>query len=591
MSKKCIHTHTRRALALLLSLVLLLVLTPFAFAEGEGTREEYAAMLTEAGFPESYIEPLWQLHQQYPAWVFTPFLTGVDWWSAVEEEHVLGRSLIWSSAPSSWKSTQDGAYNWTDSTWNELDSGGWVAASREIIAYYMDPRNSLDASSVFQFLYQGYDPSVQTYEGLTAMAQGTFLAGGEYVDDLWEAGTSCGVSPYILAAMMIQEMGVSGQSDSISGTNSRFPGYYNAFNLGAYKAEGFSAVERGLWYASGGNNGSGTSYGRPWNSLHKAIIGGAQYYAVNFVNQGQNTLYLKRFNVQGGNMYRNQYMTNVAGARSEGQLLADAYSGTMRALPLSFSIPVFSGMPGYVCSQPGGDGSPNTKLAELSVSNGTLSPAFHRDITDYTVIVPYTAEAVSVSARPISPGASVSGTGGVSLAVGTNDVTVTVYAENGAAGQYTLHIIRAESTGAVSFSGPYHLQGDGRVTGVTPGTGAGTFLSLLGAVGGTAEMLSADGSAKSAEALVSTGDVLKVYYENEGVKTLYGAYSVLIYGDVNGDGTVQISDLIKVRNHLLGTGTLSGLSHAAADVNRDGSVKINDLIKLRNHLLGESIVQ
>lgn len=54
--------------------------------------------------------------------------------------------------------------------------------------------------------------------------------------------------------MMLQEMGTNGASDSISGTNRRFPGYYNAFNIGAYKTAEYSAVERGLWYASGGHN-------------------------------------------------------------------------------------------------------------------------------------------------------------------------------------------------------------------------------------------------------------------------------------------------------------------------------------------------
>lgn len=78
--------------------------------------------------------------------------------------------------------------------------------------------------------------------------------------------------------------------------------------------------------------------------------------------------------------------------------------------------------------------------------------------------------------------------------------------------------------------------------------------------------------------------MLHVYYQVDGVSTLYGNYAVLIYGDVNGDGAVLINDLIKVRNHLLGTGVLTGLSLAAADANRDGSVLINDLIKVRNHI-------
>lgn len=567
------------------------------------SREAYLAKLTEAGFPDSYQESLWALHQRYPNWEFRAFATGLDWNTAVEEEHVLGKSLVSGSAPSSWKSTQEGAYNWTDSTWNELDSGGWVAASREIIAHYMDPRNSLDSEAVFQFLHQGYDSTAQTREGLVTMVGGSFLADihrdldndnsngvTTYVDTLCAAGAAHGVNPYVLASMMIQEMGTAGKSDSISGTNSRFPGYYNAFNLGAYKDKNFTAVERGLWYASGGNNG-GTSYGRPWNTLYKAILGGAQYYAANFVNRGQNTLYLKRFNVQGGNMFSNQYMTNVSGAHSEGRLLARAYSETVRSERLIFSIPVYNNMPASACPKPGGDGSPNTKLASLSVSAGVLSPEFHRDTVSYTVIVPNETEKLTVSAAALDSAAGIGGGGEVLLSVGSNTVTVTVTAPNGSVGSYSITVIRQEKAGPVSITGPYRLGSDGRISAIAPGTGAGDFLSKLGLTGGTAKLLTAAGQTRDSNAAVSTGDRLEIRYDQSGTDTLYGTYHVLIYGDINGDGSLLINDLIKIRNHLLGNGALTGLSLSAADTNRDGSVMINDLIKLRNHIAGGTAIE
>lgn len=34
----------------------------------------------------------------------------------------------------------------------------------------------------------------------------------------------------------------------------------------------------------------------------------------NYVKAGQDTLYLKKYNVQGSNMYKHQYMTNVNGS-------------------------------------------------------------------------------------------------------------------------------------------------------------------------------------------------------------------------------------------------------------------------------------
>lgn len=522
---------------------------------------DFGGALRDAGFPESYIAPLLRLHESYPVWEFLPFFPPTDWHSALAEESVLGRSLVWSGAPSSWKSTREGAYNWTDSTWYELDSGGWVAASEGIIAYYMDPRNFLDADRIFQFLDQRFDAATQTAEGLNTIAAGTYLADGSRnvdpggasgvttcADALYIAGETWGVSPYVLASMMLLEQGASGASESISGLNARFPGVYNAFNVGAYKAPGFTAVERGLWYASGGSGGVGVSYGRPWNTLYKAILGGAEYYARNFVNQGQTTLYLKRFNVQGTRMFRNQYMTSVAGAASEGSLLAGAYSESMRALPLRFSIPVYAGMPALACPQPTGTGSPNALLRTLGVDGGAMTPEFDRHIMEYTVIVPETADSAEIIAEPLSAAASVSGTGGVTLQPGENAVIITVTAENGAAAVYTLRILRRTGESGLPVTEE-----------PTP-------------VPGLSEPVAETPSAPEPSASPAPEPTAPPSRHR---------------GDVNGDGQISIGDLIRIRNHLLGAALLSDEELAAADVNGDGAVQINDLVRLRNWLLGD----
>lgn len=528
------------------------------------TDSDFEAYLNSQGFPESYKDGLRQLHASYPNWVFKAVNTGLDWETVIENESLPPRSLVNTSSISSWKSVEEGAYNWDTSTWTGFDGSSWVAASDGIIRYYMDPRNFLDETYIFQFLSQEYNGNTQTREGLEAMIQGTFLSGsvnsgasgsnsspsggasgpssddsttgpgvaiqsaspskttdssgetvslegpvasissrnynlvgdtivslespgsqggegsssqngpsqngssqngssqngpgassagpgaGEspssgspsgqsisYVDIIMNAGAQSGVSPYVLAAMILQEQGTQGTSPLISGTYSGYEGYYNYFNVEAYQSGSMSAIQRGLWYAS-----QSGSYGRPWNTVEKSILGGAQNYGENYVKAGQNTFYLKKFNVQGSNLYKHQYMSNIQAAASEGAELSQAYTDQMKQGALEFLIPVYNNMPEQPCTAPTGDGSPNNKLSSLSVDGFVLTPSFSRDTETYDLIVDTSVSSINVLATGADSKAAISGTGTISLSGSNVDVIITVQAENGAVRTYTIHVAK-----------------------------------------------------------------------------------------------------------------------------------------------------
>ena len=559
--------------------------------------KEFEAYLKEQGFPQSYWSGLKTLHAMYPEWVFKAQPTGFDWDYAVDQETVIGKSLVQSTSKSSWKSTDPKAYNWDTGKWTEFDTGGWVAASREIVAYYMDPRNFLTQNSIFQFLLQSFDANVQNVAGVERLVSGTFLANtvtdtdGKklyYPQVIYDAGKKVGVNPYVLAAMIIQEQGTKGLSDSISGKAPGFEGYFNFYNIGAVAGGGNTAVKNGLIYAKGGANGTGTSYGRPWNSRAKAITGGAQFYANGYVTAGQNTLYLKRFNVQGDNPFTHQYMTSVWGAASEGLSLAGGYSEELRQAPLVFSIPVYDDMPGSPCAQPTGDGSPDNRLSTLKVGSYALTPAFNNDTANYSVVVPYATSSVTVTATPKNSKAKVSGAGAVPLKVGSNTVKVTVTAENGSQRTFTLTIAREANQEEFSINPKYKVSGSKQVSGITLGTKVSDFVKNLNIVGGYAQVKTAGGSTKQNSAVVATGDTVTIY-RNDG--TQYAKWTVVIYGDVNGDGVITNSDRVKIRNHVLGTSKLSGVYFAAGDINSDGQVSNTDRIKIRNHILGTALIK
>ena len=597
------------------------------FSSGSGTQEGYVRSdyikfpvsysydstfenyLNSQGFPESYKVSLRTLHTEHPTWVFQAQKTGLNWSDVMAAEGAVGANLVSKSSISSWKSTEYGAYDWNTGTWTGFDGSSWVAASKDIVAYYMDPRNFLNDTYVFQFLHHAYDSNAQTREGLTSLITGTFLektpesttaatqsvqettgsgnspvvnnsgstgtsgslqqgesygpgmstgtsggtssgsssgsqgvslegpgstvsstisqrkvittalpeveygpgmdassitddntgasntspvpTGQTYVDIIMKAAAQTGVNPYVLGAMILQEQG-TGKSGSISGKTAGYEGYYNFFNVGAFASGSMSAITRGLWYAS-----QSGSYGRPWNSIEKSIIGGATYYSENFLKNGQDTFYLKKFNVQGSNLYKHQYMTNVEGAAGEGAKLARAYTDAMKKQALVFKIPVFNNMPETACAKPTVNGSPNNKLSGITIDGYSLTPTFSKDTEKYDLVVDSSVSSVNIRATAIDSKATVSGAGTISLGSGTTIVKIVVKAENGDTRTYQVSIAKGNGNGSTTVVSPSTGSSAGSQSGSTVGPGGSTGTSSSGSTSGSSSGTSGPGSSTS----------------------------------------------------------------------------------------------
>lgn len=90
------------------------------------------------------------------------------------------------------------------------------------------------------------------------------------------------------------------------------------------------------------------SYGRPWNTQGKAISGGAKMIAQSYINEGQFTSYLKKFQVNpnaSASLYSHQYMTNIRAPYNEARTSYKAYSQFLTDIAFTFTIPVFNNMP------------------------------------------------------------------------------------------------------------------------------------------------------------------------------------------------------------------------------------------------------
>ncbi len=62
-------------------------------------------------------------------------------------------------------------------------------------------------------------------------------------------------------------------------------------------------------------------------------------------------------------------------------------------------------------------------------------------------------------------------------------------------------------------------------------------------------------------------------------------YTVVQYGDSNGDGKITALDLLNVQKILLRQSTLSGAYYKAMDTNKDGKITAIDLLNVQKHIL------
>ena len=90
--------------------------------------------------------------------------------------------------------------------------------------------------------------------------------------------------------------------------------------------------------------------------------------------------------------------------------------------------------------------SADNSLASLTLSSGSLSPAFKYNVTNYTAEVANDVTSVVVSAKTSNANATVESVkGGENLLVGANKIQIVVKAENGVTATYTITVTRKES--------------------------------------------------------------------------------------------------------------------------------------------------
>ena len=332
--------------------------------------KDYQSYLKDLGFPDSYIPSLVKLHYSHPNWQFKVYKTNIDFNKIVNTEYdgyYKGWSLIEDTGRyfDGYKSTDSWSYNYlTDVFSNNFSGGGsnWYAANKDVISYYMDPRNFLNDKQVFMFETLSFNKSYHTRNGVETMLKNTFMTGyannentKTYVDAFMDAALQYNVSPYVLVSRVIQEVGANG-STIVSGKVSGFEGYYNFYNIKATGPKD-KIISNGLTYAKE----------QGWDSPYKAIVGGASFLADSYINAGQDTLYLQKWDLIEPNAGRHQYMQNIQAPSTESIKTYNGYNnvGLVNSNFL-FLIPVFNNIPNKTSLH--SSANPNNYLSSLAVN-------------------------------------------------------------------------------------------------------------------------------------------------------------------------------------------------------------------------------
>lgn len=286
-------------------------------------------------------------------------------------------------------------------------------------------------------------------------------------------------------------------------------------------------------YSGSDNYLKGLEYAKNsgWNGILKSIKGGASEIASKYINAGQNTTYFQKYNVASyhkRNVYTHQYQTNIMAPKTESEIAYKSYKEKNKlGYSYNFIIPVFNNRPDSAF-----------KVSKTNTVGGSTIPAVKDN------------------------NQTGSGTN-----TGSNNNTNNSNKE----------IVISPETKLLSAG--YNLS-TGYLTKLTYSTNVSNIINSLKNQNANVTYKNNNGSVKT-NGKVSTGDSITV--DNK-------TYKIVIYGDISGDGTINIKDLLFVQRYILKSLNLTNENKVAADVNKDGNVTIKDLLIIQKHILGYSNV-
>ena len=243
--------------------------------------------------------------------------------------------------------------------------------------------------------------------------------------------------------------------------------------------------------------------------------------------------------------------------------------------------------------------SSDASLSNLVVSTGSLNPAFTPNVLEYDVTVPDGTTSLSITATLNDPNATLT-VGGVNrtspyihtltnLGNGNVRVTFLVTAEDGTIREYYVNV--KDNSGKELITSAVH-QIETRTNKLVKTVKVGTTIGdlLTNEIDNDKSKLSVwteDGVTQLSDSdYVATGQLIKLVVNGE----LNDTARIVVRGDVNGDGEIDLADSVKIINHYLekpGADITVDYNFVAADINEDTELDLADSVAIINDYLGK----
>jgi len=202
------------------------------------------------------------------------------------------------------------------------DEAQYNGIKQEIINKADPIKLSKDETQIYQFVKLSYVDGILASDLNDIFNPNGVLNGKGQV--FIDAAKAYNVNPVYLAAHAIHETG-NGTSDLAKGIIVNGVKVYNLFGIGAVDSN-----------PNGG--GAQTAYNNGWDTIDKAIYGGAKWISNGYINAGQDTLYKMRWNPSNPTVH--QYATDVKWAYNQAFKYKEIFD-SISNIKLVFEIPKF----------------------------------------------------------------------------------------------------------------------------------------------------------------------------------------------------------------------------------------------------------